>query len=162
MEQDTINQRLKFLVETLSVSSKAFSEAIGESPTNTHNYTSKRNAEPRAGYLQKVAFHFGNVNAYWLLTGQGEPFLSDPPTMTNENKPTIKKTKGNIQSNSGQTVNNITMADCEKDLLACRAELEASKNEVKLLRDQLALQASLVTSKDETINALRDSLKRLN
>jgi hypothetical protein len=160
--ETTINQRLKILIETLSSSVRAFSEAIGDSASNTQNYIGARKVEPKPEYLAKVLNHFSTVNAHWLLTGNGEPFLSHPPTMTNENKPSIKKTKGNIQSNSGQTVNNITMADCEKDLLACQAKLEAAENEIKLLRDQLALQASLVAAKDETITLLRASYNRPN
>ena len=144
------------------MSARSFSRALGVADNNTQNYISQNPALPKADYLEKVLTHFQSINPAWLLTGNGEPFLSHPPEMSNENKPTIKKTKGNIQSNSGQTVNNITMADCEKDLLACRAELEASKNEIKLLRDQLALQASLVAAKDETITLLRASYNRPN
>jgi hypothetical protein len=158
MEQDSVNQRIKFLIEQKALSARAFSEAIQESPTNTHNYTGKRNSMPGADYLEKILLHFEDVNAHWLLTGQGAPFLFPPPAMNNETKATIKKTKGNVQANSGQTVNNITMEDCQRDLAICRAELEASRNEIKLLREQLEIKDSLVAAKDETINALRAHL----
>jgi hypothetical protein len=159
MSQETINERIKFLIEALGMSVRGFSLEIGSSDTNTRNYLD-RGSKPGADYLERIVRRFEAINGTWLLTGLGEPFLSNPATMTNENKARIKKTKGNIQSNSGQTVNNITMSDCEQDLLTCQAKLMASETEVRLLRDQLALHASLVASKDETINALRDSLKR--
>jgi hypothetical protein len=144
MEQDSVNQRIKFLIEQKAVSARAFSEAIQESPTNTHNYTGKRNSIPSADYLEKILLHFEDVNAHWLVTGQGSPFLAYPPAMTNETKSAIKKTKGNVQANSGQTVNNITMQDCEKDLAVSRAKLEGAENEIRLLRQHLEIQSSLL------------------
>jgi hypothetical protein len=117
---------------------------------------------PGADYVEKVLKHFDSVNPAWLLIGQGEPFLTHPPAMTNENKPTIKKTKGNVQANSGQTVNNITLEDC-------KAELEAARSENMVLKEQIASRDALLSSKDaliaakdETITLLRASYNRPN
>ena len=76
--------------------------------------------------------HFGSINPIWLLTGQGEPFL-------NANEPSVstttiegKKNKG-IQStgNGTNTINNITLDDCKKDLATAHKE-------IALLTSQLA------------------------
>lgn len=54
MEQPLVNQRAKFLIEQMRLSARAFSEAIDESPINTHNYTGKRNSMPGTDYLEKI------------------------------------------------------------------------------------------------------------
>ena len=145
MEQTTINQRIKFLVDKYNLSSRAFSELIGESPTNTHNYIGSRQAEPRASYLTKVLFHFSDVNPAWLMTGQGEPFLSgntevgitQTGTFNQAGNSNIQKAKGNknnVQTNNGDhatITNNVKLENCQRDL-------EASRKEVALLTSQLA------------------------
>ena len=135
MEQSPVNQRLKFLIEKLGISARAFSEIVGESPTNVHNYTGKRNSMPGADFLEKVLLHFDNVNPTWLVAGKGEPFLSDPQTGTTQtgnfnqagtsNKQTIKGNKGGVQANSGgdNTINNIELNDCKRDLAAAKKEI---------------------------------------
>ena len=92
----SINQRLKDLIDKLNLTAKAFSEAINESPTNTSNYTGKRQAEPRAQYLSKVLFHFGHVNARWLMTGEGQPFGPEIASGANGLVPTNKNFKNSI------------------------------------------------------------------
>lgn len=135
MEQQPINQRLIFLLKELKMSARTFSERIGESPTNTQNYVGKRNAEPRAGYLENILRHFTSVNPLWLLTGNGEPFLPDQQSGTTQtgnfnqsgtsNKQTIKGNKGNIQNNAGggNTMNNVTLDDCKRDLADAQKEI---------------------------------------
>jgi hypothetical protein len=68
-----------------------------------------------------------------------------------------KKSKGNIQGTSGSTntVNNLNIDDCQR-------ELEASKKEIASLRRELELQAALLASKEETITLLRASYNRPN
>jgi hypothetical protein len=131
--QTTINQRLKFLVESLAKSTREFSGLISESPTTTHNYTGKRNAEPRADYLSKVLLHFGHIDARWLMTGEGEPFLPNP-TSTETNSATLSKNKNFsrsqvIGSNAGSATQNLTSPP---------ADLTALQRENELLRSQLA------------------------
>ncbi len=126
------------MIDRLSPSAKAFSEAIGESPTNTHNYVSARNAEPRANYLAKVIFHFANVNARWLLTGQGGPFTSEvaEPASIYQN---VKKNSGNVLgSNHGSiTMHYTTLADCEQDLKTIQERYAQLETQVDLLTSQL-------------------------
>jgi hypothetical protein len=139
MEQESINERLKFLVASLSESARAFSESIGESPTNTHNYTSG-DTRPKPEYLKKVLVQFRNINAHWLMTGEGEPFLSDPITGTTQtgnfnqvgtgNKQVVKG-KGNVVGTNLGTITHTTLPDCEKDLAA-------AQKEIALLTSQLA------------------------
>jgi hypothetical protein len=165
MEQSSINQRIKFLIESIVISARAFSEIVGESPTNVHNYTGKRNSMPGADFLEKILSHFENVNPGWLVAGKGEPFLGDPrtgPTQTGNfnqsgtsNKQTIKGNKGNIQTGDGSTMHNLTLADCQNDL-------EKAQREIEYLRGQLQMQETVLAAKEETITLLRASFNRPN
>ena len=155
MEQESINERLKFLVTSLSESSRAFSEVIGESPTNTHNYTTG-DTRPKPEYLKKVLLQFRNINAYWLMTGEGEPFIGDAPT------PPVsisnKKNKGPVQNNTGDhntITNNVSLDSCKRDLAAAKTENE-------LLRQQLVMAQALLEAKEETLSLLRSQFNRPN
>jgi hypothetical protein len=77
MSQETINQRLNFLIKSLGLSIRAFSAALGVSDTNTRNYLTK-GTKPNSDYLESILRHFNRVNPAWLITGQGEPFLTEP------------------------------------------------------------------------------------
>jgi hypothetical protein len=176
MEQQPINQRIIFLLKSFKMSARTFSEAIGESPTNTQNYVGKRNAEPRASYLENILRHFATVNPLWLLIGEGEPFLSDKSetgtTQTGNfnqagtgNTQKVKGNKNNVQNNSGDhaTINNNAKLD------ECKRDLVAAEKEIQHLRDKLAAAEALAAAKDvtiaakeETINLLRATYNRPN
>jgi hypothetical protein len=165
VSETTINQRLKFLIGKLAVSARAFSEMIGESPTNTQNYVGSRQTEPKHEYLAKVVHHFDTVNAHWLLTGEGAPFLNDLQAGTTQtgnfnqagtsNKQTVKSNKGNVQTGGGNTMNNLTLDDCKNDL-------EKAQREIEYLRGQLKMQETVLAAKEETITLLRASFNRPN
>lgn len=167
MEQSSVNQRIKFLIEKLGISARAFSEIVGESPTNVHNYTGKRNSMPGADFLEKILYHFENINPAWLVAGKGEPFLSEPQTGTTQTgnfnqagtniKQTTKGNSSNTQNNAGggNTQNNLTLADCKTDL-------ERAQREIEYLRGQLLMQETVLAAKEETITLLRASFNRPN
>jgi hypothetical protein len=154
MTESSINQRLKFLIEQLGLNAKVFSELIGESPNNTHNYIGKRNSMPGADYIEKVVSHFENINPIWLLTGKGEPFLGSAPSVVTNIK--SQKNKGSIQGSNGghNTINNFSLDDCKRNL-------EASQKEVELLREQLAGKDVLLAAKDDLIAAKEEMLSLL-
>ncbi|MGI4733837.1 MAG: hypothetical protein ACRYG7_01520 [Janthinobacterium lividum] len=162
MQETTINQRLKFLIETLSVSVRAFSEAIGESTGNTNNYLGSRQLAPKHEYLSKVLTHFSNVNAHWLLTGNGEPFLTDstaPLSQTN-----ISGDRNNVASGqNGKAIQkNYGLSDCEKERDGLRAERDSLAKQVELLHGQLQTKDALIASKEETIDLLKAAFNRPN
>ena len=155
MEQTPVGQRIKFLIDKLGISARAFSVLIDESPTNTQNYIGKRNSIPGADYLEKIVNHFENVNPIWLLAGRGEPFIGDAPT------PPVsisnKKNKGPVQNNTGNNTitNNISLNNCQRDLAAAKTEND-------LLRQQLTMAQALLEAKEETLSLLRAGHNRSN
>ena len=130
MIQLTINQRLKILIEKVSPNAKVFSETIEESPATTHNYIGKRQTEPRAQYLSKVLSHFADVDARWLMTGQGDVFTSQEAEEQANHQPS-KKNSGNIVGSiTGGKNQFTTLADCAKDNENLRTQLEQLKSQL--------------------------------
>lgn len=138
MSKGAINQRLKFLVDSLSTSVRAFSEAIGDSSSNTNNYIGSRQTEPKPEYLAKVINHFSEVDAHWLLTGTGEPFKEGGSVRQNQTNISGKKNSVNVAGNHGTATNNYSISDCEKERDGYRAERDCYKLQAELLASQLA------------------------
>lgn len=156
MAQTTVNERLKFLIESLGVSARKFSELVGESYSNMNNYVSERQSMPPASLLEKILIHFESINPKWLLTGQGEPFTGEAPTPpVNINN---RKNKGPVQNNTGShatITNNVKLEDCQRDLEASKKEAAAYQREIALLEGQLK-------DKEEIITLLRATYNRPN
>ncbi len=154
MSEPTINQRLKFLIEHLSTSVRAFSESIGDSYSNTQNYIGSRQLAPKHEYIAKVLKHFSNVNARWLLTGEGEPFTGEAPAApANSN---TRKNKGPVpQTTDSRAADHAQLANCQRDLEATKKEAAGYQREIALLESQLK-------DKEEIITLLRAGSHRSN
>lgn len=155
MPQETINERIKFLIEKLGMSARGFSMAIGSSDTNTRNYLD-RGSKPGADYLERILRRFEAINGTWLLTGRGEPFLTNTP-LDQSTTINAEENSGNIQNNTGnaQVTNNIELAECKRDLEATRKDAAAYQREIALLQGQLK-------DKEEIITLLRGGYNRPN
>ena len=107
--------------------------------------------------------HFSQVNAHWLLTGNGEPFLTLPTenTLPNPNakfflnSPVVGKNKGTANQ---QQYSNSPASDNEK----LQMQLTLAQQEIQHLRQQFDLKDALLASKEETITLLRASYTRPN
>jgi hypothetical protein len=161
MEQTAINQRIKFLIDSLSDSVRAFSLAIGEKLTNTSNYANGRN-KPSAEFLERIVIHFESVNSQWLLTGVGEPFKNGAaPT---QNQTNISGSGNNVASGkNGKAIQkNYNLADCEKERDGYKVQLDKAQREIELLIGQLQMQETIIKGKDEILDLLRGGVSRPN
>ena len=71
-----ITERLQFIVDNAFDGNKAaFARQIGIAPTSISNYLSKERAsKPSSDILGNIVTYIPNINAKWLLTGEGEAF----------------------------------------------------------------------------------------
>ena len=163
MSKGAINQRLKFLIERLSVSVRAFSEAIGDSSSNTNNYIGSRQTEPKPEYLAKVVNRFREVDAHWLLTGVGEPFKEGSTPTQNQTNISGKKNNVAVTGGHGKTIqNNYNLADCEKERDTLRIQLDNAQREIELLNGQLQMQKTIIEGKDQLLDLLKGGFNRPN
>jgi hypothetical protein len=128
------------LLKSFKLSARTFSELLGEKPTLTQNYVGSRNSMPGADYLEKILKQFDIINPVWLLTGEGEPLLGNPPTLTSLPLTTttrIKKvTGGAVHSGTGNQL--ITLEACQQELENTKRDMATAQKEIALLTSQLA------------------------
>ena len=72
---ETINDRMELLVnERFNGNKAAFSKAIAVEPTTMSSYLGKqRRSKPSVDMVTKIVVSL-NVDARWLLTGEGSPY----------------------------------------------------------------------------------------
>lgn len=68
--KDSINKRIKYVVEKSGKSVRAYAESAGIAQT-TLNDCIKGNTEPKFGLIDKIINVEPNINVDWLLTGRG-------------------------------------------------------------------------------------------
>ncbi len=68
-----ISDRIELLIRENELSSSAFADRVGVQRSNISHILSGRN-KPGLDLLQKILKNFPEVNANWLITGQGEVF----------------------------------------------------------------------------------------
>ncbi len=71
--------RLKDIINFSGISISKFAEICGVSISSLQRYLDGKN-EPKVSFLKRLASHF-NVNLNWLLTGEGNPYLREKPTL---------------------------------------------------------------------------------
>ena len=105
--------------------------------------------------------HFSNVNAHWLLTGKGEPFLTNPPdshpNATHNQKFFRSPVIGTNKGTANQEQNIVAVQD-----EALANKLALAEKDIEALRMQLAMKDALLAAKEETITLLRGSYNRPN
>lgn len=158
--QQSINERLKILIDALKLSARGFSAQLEVPESNTRNYLDK-NTKLNSEYLERIAMHFKSVNLSWLITGEGAMFIGDAPPITNTATTRIKKvTGGAVHSGNGNQL--ITLEACQQELEQTKRDLAALQREIELLTGQLQTKDALIASKEETIDLLKAAFNRPN
>ena len=139
---ETVNDRIECIVNALFGGKKAtFANAIGLDRFVIGNYLGpKKRSKPPVDVLAKIVTEL-NVDAYWLLTGEGE-MMKDEASEQSIVVGDINHVKGPVSVS--QTSSKAEPADTA----ALRARLEAAESLVEALRAQL-------TEKDQTAAVLR-------
>ncbi len=76
----TIKERFSELIKHYANGNKkAFADKIGVSATVVENVVGKRAGNPSFEVVQKIIFAFENLNAVWLIIGEGEMINSAEP-----------------------------------------------------------------------------------
>lgn len=98
---ETINDRMEMLVnERFNGNKAAFAKSIGLPPTGLSNYLgNKRRSKPSVDMVTKIVMSL-NVDARWLLTGEGSEMASNVSVGENSD--------GNVAIGSHNSVGNVT------------------------------------------------------
>ncbi|WP_162816976.1 S24 family peptidase [Myroides odoratimimus] len=72
-----INSRIQLIVDELFDGNKRqFSKRINESPTNLNNILGERKSTPSSKIVSSIVYNLKELNAEWLLTGNGQMLKS--------------------------------------------------------------------------------------
>jgi hypothetical protein len=145
MEENSVNQRIKFLIENeLKTNVHRFSKLLSVSDGTVRNYVDNK-TKPGAEFLALMIQKVSGLQAHWLLTGEGDPIIIDEPgskiTQSGDsnqvgtgNIQRVKGNRNNVQTNNGDhatITNNVKLVDCQRDL-------KAATEKIELLTSQLA------------------------
>lgn len=72
--ENTISSRIEFIISELGYNKRSFSAKLGLTNDVTIGRIINEQREPSYKILNRIIQTFGNINANWLLTGQGEIF----------------------------------------------------------------------------------------
>lgn len=168
MSQETIGQRIKFLMEALNLKVRVLAGALNVSETNIRNYISK-DSKPSSDILERIVQQYPQVHALWLLTGTGEPFLS-PPNANNQTTAHAEKIfRSSVVGTNHGTAYQENSATPVTDMEAIKNKLAIAERELEHLQAQLAAKNDVIASKDaliasqaETLSLLRGGYTRPN
>jgi hypothetical protein len=79
MNESSVAERIKILVETVADKSAEFLKATGLTYQNLHDLTSGRSAGPSYSTTTKILSAYPQVNERWLLLGEGEMLKNPAP-----------------------------------------------------------------------------------
>lgn len=119
---ETINDRIECIVnDKFSGNKSSFAKAIGLDRFTIGNYIgSKRRSKPPVDMLEKIVRAL-NVDAYWLLTGEGEMLKSDATDQSNAvshlnvQGGELNVTQSNTNSADNETVKTLRTLLAEKE-----------------------------------------------
>ena len=118
----TINERFQVLIKRLGLNMNSFAKEIGANSTAIYNIASEkgRKNNPSFEVLAKVLLTYENINANWLIRGEGSIFLD---TLIEEDPVVYAVDKGDTSRNVYKM-----LEDLDKKVAAIQQEVEDLKN----------------------------------
>lgn len=93
----TVNQRITKIYENLQISQYRFAKDTGISTATLNNIVLDSEGKPSFTTIQKILNSYENLNARWLITGEGEMWLNGGQEMISDSnlpyKELIKEVK---------------------------------------------------------------------
>lgn len=72
-----INDRILKIIDYERLNNNSFSKKIGVNPQTMHTIVKEKKTKPSFDVLNKILISFPEIDANWLLTGDGEMFKQD-------------------------------------------------------------------------------------
>lgn len=130
--QETINERILQIQEFFGMNGRKFAQTVGTTP-QTINYIKKGTGQPSYGVINGIIREFPQVDARWLITGDGEMIV----------KPGSDKVEDNLRRK---------VLELEKEIILLKKEINVK---------QLGLEQAnkTITDRDETISYQKELLR---
>jgi transcriptional regulator with XRE-family HTH domain len=121
----TIAERIQKILDTEKLSPSRFAEEIGVQRSSLSHILSGRN-NPGYDYLIKILTRFSKLDANWLMTGNGEMYVSEIKNTNKEAKP-----DKSAVSESGFTLESVVRSEDRAEYVTAKKEL----NETHKIRE---------------------------
>lgn len=130
----TVNQRITKIYENLQISQYRFAKDTGISTATLNNIVLDSEGKPSFTTIQKILNSYKNLNARWLITGEGEMWLNGEQTINSDSNFTynewIKEVKVDLEKEC-----KLTGGMCAFEMLPeLKAENEKLKQELAELK----------------------------
>ncbi|OJJ21192.1 hypothetical protein BKI52_11535 [marine bacterium AO1-C] len=130
--QNEFAERLRNLIEELNMNKNSFSVKLGVSPTIIHNIIDGRGSKPSYEVLHKIVTTFKNVNAYWLLMGDGDMLIQS----TEKEKLVLSKSELELKNEKITLYEELLKAK-EETIISQKSENQLLKKEIQRLEQAL-------------------------
>ncbi len=77
--ETTINERLKLLIDGLSLNVNSFAKSLGKSNTSIH-HVADGISKPGFALLELILIKYPQINEAWLMKGEGDMFKEGGPS----------------------------------------------------------------------------------
>jgi len=91
--------RIEHILQHYGVSSAQFADSIGVQRSSISHIISGRN-KPSFDFIQKILLKYPEINAEWLLTGQGNTLKTDNTVQLEDTSPEVHPSKDLFTQNS--------------------------------------------------------------
>ncbi|MBN2893131.1 MAG: helix-turn-helix transcriptional regulator [Bacteroidales bacterium] len=103
-----IKDRIRQIIELENLTHSDFAKALGVQRSNISHILAGRN-NPSIDFIHKLLLRFKNINADWLIMGEGSMYKNPPNTLfdmnSNEHKEEIRNADNDKTENSIQNSN---------------------------------------------------------
>lgn len=130
--QNEFAERLRNLIEELNMNKNSFSVKLGVSPTIIHNIIDGRGSKPSYEVLHKIVTTFKNVNAYWLLMGEGDMLIES----SEKEKLVLSKSELELKNEKIVLYEELLKAK-EETIISQKSENQLLKKEIQRLEQAL-------------------------
>lgn len=155
-----INERLQTIINELyNGNVSEFERASDIKPYTVKNIVGSRKTKPSYDMLESILRNNVQISASWLLTGKGEMFKSENPTvqpLVSNGSGTVGGVVGGNVTGNGHNIG-IIPSDTERALVRAEWEVEHFKKEIKVLKEQLK---QITANKEKEIENLKEQLKQ--
>ncbi len=97
---ESFSERLKHIIKEKQLSNAELAEKIGIQKSTVSHLLSGRN-KPGFDFLNKLIKVFPDINLRWLITGEGDAFTGQSPTLPEKPAKTNESNKQEVQETAG-------------------------------------------------------------
>lgn len=143
-----IKDRIKQIIEIEDMTHSDFAKALGVQRSNISHLLAGRN-KPSVDFCQKLLKRFKNINADWLLLGEGSMF-KNPPNSLFDNNETSEQKEEKVEENEVEESNTSSQNDKKEVEKTNLPNKETTENQPKQISAQFVSPNQILVLYDDS------------